>query len=78
MEAFIKLLGSDSKHLTESEEIEVHTLFDKLNSAEYLSGEDGEDINKSEIKYLTLMRNIRDTEPQLFEKIRKLPKKSRT
>lgn len=78
MEAFIKLLGSDSKHLTESEEVEVHTLFDKLNSAEYLSGEDGEDINKSEIKYLTLMRDIRDKEPEFFEKIRKLPKKSRT
>jgi len=77
MEAFIKLLGSDSKHLTESEEVEVHTLFDKLNSAEYLSWEDAEDIDKSEIKYLTLMRDIRDKEPQFFEKIRKLPKKSR-
>lgn len=78
MEAFIKLLGSDAKHLTDSEEVETHDLFDKINSAEYLSGEEGEDVSTSEIKYLTTMRTIRDEQPQLFEKIKKLPRKSRT
>jgi superfamily II DNA/RNA helicase len=78
MEAFIKLLGSDAKHLTDSEEVETHDLFDKINSAEYLSGEDGEDVSTSEIKYLTTMRTIRDEQPHLFEKIKKLPRKSRT
>lgn len=78
MEAFIKLLWSDAKHLTETEEVETHDLFDKINSAEYLSGEEWEDITMSEVKYLNYIRTIRDNKPDFFEKIKKLPKKSRT
>lgn len=78
MEAFITLLWTDAKYLTENENIQWHNLFDKLNSSQYLNSEDCEDIEKSELKYLNEIRKIRDTDEQLFKKIRKLPRKSRS
>lgn len=78
MSAFISLLWSDAKHLTEDEEVQVHTLFDKINSASYLNGEEGEDVETSEVKYLKIIRDIRDNDSKLFEKIKTLPKKSRS
>jgi len=73
--AFISLLGADAKLLTENEEIEAHTLFNKLISTESIEGDQEVD---SELKYLQEIRKIRDIEPELFTKIKKLPKKSRT
>lgn len=78
MDAFIKLLWTDAKYLTDSENIEWHSLFDKLNSAEFLNNPDWLDIDKSELKYLNIIRQIRDKDEKLFQKIRKLPKKSRS
>ncbi len=78
MDAFIKLLWTDAKYLTDSEEIEWHILFDKLNSIDFLTGEEWENIEKSELKYLEYIRKIRDTDLDLFNKIKKLPKKSRS
>ena len=75
MDVFIKLLWNDSKHLTECEDIEWHTLFDKLNSIEFLNNEEWEEIEKSELKYLKLIRQIRDTDVELFQKIKKNAKK---
>jgi len=78
IEAFINLLGNDSQLLTDEENVTSHTLFNTLNSKEFLEGEgDGEDQN-SELKYLTIIKDIRKNEVDLFEKIKKLPKKSRT
>lgn len=78
MDAFIKLLWTDAKYLTETEDIEWHTLFDKLNNIEFLNSEDWEELEKSELKYLKEIRTIRDNNEELFKKIRKLPKKSRS
>lgn len=78
MAAFISLLWSDAKQLTDDEEVEVHTLFDKINSAKFLNGEEEDWSSTSEIKYLKFIRHIRDSEPDLFEAIKKLPKKSRS
>ncbi|TMS41017.1 MAG: helicase [Methanobacterium sp.] len=72
---FIEMLGNDSKLLTD-EEIKTHELFNRLTSKETITGEEEEE--DYELKYLTLMRDIRDEKPELFEKIKRLPKKART
>lgn len=73
--AFISLLGSDARLLTESEEVEAHSLFSQLLSRETI---EGEDEPESELKYLQEIRFVRDENPLLFEKIKRLPKKART
>jgi len=74
--AFIEMLGNDAKLLTD-EEIKSHSfLFKRLNSKETISGEDNEE--DIELKYLIFLRDIRDNNKDLFEKIKRLPKKSRT
>lgn len=74
--AFISLLGADAKLLTEGEPIEQHELFDRLISKKTITGEDGEE--ESSLKYLHVIRNIRDNDPDLFEQIKRLPRKART
>jgi len=76
IEAFIELLGADAKLLTEGEEVKSHDLWLRLTSKETITGED--EGEESELKYLTLIRQIRDENPDLFEKIKRLPKKART
>lgn len=73
--AFISLLGSDARLLTDSEEVEAHSLFSQLISKETIEGE--EEV-ESELKYLQEIRKLRDDSPVLFEKIKRLPKKART
>ncbi|MEL7669405.1 helicase-related protein [Methanobacterium sp.] len=73
--AFIEMLGNDSKLLTD-EEIKSHDLFTRLISKDVLIGDaEEEDL---ELKYLTFLREIRDNNSELFEKIKRLPKKART
>lgn len=74
--AFLTLLGGDAALLTEGEPIGSHELFNKLISKQTITGE--EDSNESELKYLKKIKEIRDSEPKLFEKIKRLPKKART
>lgn len=74
--AFISLLGADAKLLTEGEEIEAHSLFTKIISKETIEGE--EEDAESELKYLQAIRAVRDKDPSLFERIKRLPKKSRS
>lgn len=76
IQAFITLLGTDAKLLTEGEVPEGHSLFKRILSKEMIEGEDNED--ESELGYLQEIRKIRDDNPTLFEKIKKLPKKART
>jgi superfamily II DNA/RNA helicase len=75
IQAFIEMLGNDAKLLTD-EEIKSHDLFLRLTSKKMLTGEDDED--DPELKYLAFLRNIRDKDKDLFEKIKRLPKKART
>ena len=74
IEAFIEMLGNDAKLLTD-EEIKSHDLFRKLKSAKTITGEDEEE--DPELKYLALLRDIRDDDIELFERIKSLPKKVR-
>jgi hypothetical protein len=76
IEAFIELLGNDAKLLTEGEEIKSHSLWIKLTSKETITGEN--ETEDSELKYLRVIRDIRDQQPDLFEDIKRLPKKART
>lgn len=74
--AFIEMLGNDARLLTEGEEIKSHDIFQRLTSKNFITGEDEE--VESELKYLEIIRNIRDKDVDLFSKIKHLPKKART
>jgi hypothetical protein len=74
--AFLTLLGDDAELLTEGEHIGSHELFDRLTSRKTLEGEEGAEDSK--LKYLNVIKEIREKEPDLFEKIKRLPKKART
>ena len=74
--AFIEMLGNDARLLTEGEEIKSHDLFTRLTSKKTITGEDEEE--ETELEYLKTIREIRDKDPDLFEKIKRLPKKART
>ncbi len=73
---FIEMLGADARLLTEGEEIKSHDLFAKLTSKKTITGEDEEE--ESELEYLTEIREIRDNQPELFGRIKRLPKKARS
>jgi superfamily II DNA/RNA helicase len=74
--AFIEMLGADARLLTEGEEIKSHDLFAKLTSKKTITGEDEEE--ESELEYLTEIRDVRDQQPELFSRIKRLPKKARS
>ena len=74
--AFLTLLGGDAALLTEGEPVGSHELFNRLVSKKTVTGEDENET--SELKYLTLIKNIRDNQPDLFEKIKRLPRKARS
>jgi len=82
--AFLTLLGGDAAILTEGEPVSSHELFNRLISRETISGEDlsavaqAGGIEESELKYLNIIKDIRDKNPYLFEKMKHLPKKARS
>ena len=76
IQAFIEMLGADARLLTEGEEIKSHDLFRRLTSKETLTQE-GE-AEDSDLKYLKVIRDLRDNQPDMFEKIKRLPKKARS
>lgn len=81
LQAFHDTLGEDSKYLSADEEVTTHELFgdhlyNKLNDKKNLEGED--EGERSELEYLQIIRDIRDKEPGLFEKVKRLPKKARS
>jgi hypothetical protein len=74
--AFIQMLGADARLLTEGEEIVSHDLFARWNSKKTITGEDEDE--ETELKFLTEIRSVRDNHPDLFERIKRLPKKARS
>jgi len=76
IQLFHNILGEDAKYLSDGEEFGSRELFEKLNSRKIYTGEDEEE--DSELKYLSLMRDIRDKSPELFRRIKNLPKKCRS
>lgn len=76
IQMFHDILGEDAKYLSDGEEIGSQELFDTLNRKQVYTGE--EDEGDSELQYLEMMRRLRDKQPELFEKIKRLPKKARS
>jgi superfamily II DNA or RNA helicase len=74
--AFIQMLGADARLLTEGEEIVSHDLFARWNSKKTITGEDEDE--ETELKFLTEIRTVRDKQSDLFERIKRLPKKARS
>ncbi len=74
--AFIEMLGADAQLLTDGEEIKSHDLFRRLFAKSTLTGEDEQ--QESELEYLNIIRAVRDEQPALFERIKRLPKKARS
>ena len=74
--AFLTLLGGDSALLTEGEPVDSHELFNRLLSKQTITGE--EETVDSELKYLQVIKKIRDKDHELFNRLKYLPKKSRT
>ncbi len=74
-------LGNDSKYLTDTEEVDTYQLFgdklyDNLNNKEFY--EEDEEEGVSELKYLTILREIRDNDIETYSKIKSIAKKSRS
>ena len=73
LQLFHDTLGEDFKYLSDEEQISSQTLFQEMNK----DLESEEDSNP-ELKYLAIIRQIRDNDPALYEKIKNLPQKSKT
>lgn len=81
IQAFHETLGEDAKYLTDEEETTNHKLFgekffDKINNKDTYNENDVSE--NSELKYISILENIRDNNLELFNKIKYLPKKART
>lgn len=75
IQAFHNALGEDAKYLSESEDLSAESFYQHLNSVP--DAESGEELDV-ELKYLKIIRDIRDKDPALFQQIKRLPKKVRT
>ena len=80
IQAFHETLGEDAKYITDEEHPVAHelfgeTLYHKLNDKRSYEVEEEQE---SDLKYLKILRNMRDNNPELFERIKRLPKKART
>jgi superfamily II DNA or RNA helicase len=76
IQAFHDTLGEDFKYLSDDEEVTSHKLYQKLNSNDIF--DEGDSYGESELEYLSLIRKVRDTDEKLFEKIKRLPQKSKS
>ena len=81
IQAFHDTLGEDFKYLSENEEVDTYgifgkNLYEKLNSKESLEEKDFEE--DSTLKYLQIIRDLRDSDEELFVKIKNYPKKIRS
>ena len=74
LQAFHDTLGEDFKYLSEEEEVSSQKLFQDLN----MDLDIDEESANPELAYLAIIRQIRDNNIDLFEKIKKLPKKAKT
>lgn len=73
LQAFHDTLGEDFKYLSEDEQVSSHKLY-----ADLTAEMDAEESTNPELYYLAEIRKIRDEETQLFNKIKRLPRKAKT
>jgi superfamily II DNA or RNA helicase len=74
LQMFHYIMGEDAKYLSDGEEIGSRLLFQTLNNKATYIGED--DSDNTELKYLTMIRTVRDANPMLFDKVKRLPKQA--
>lgn len=74
IQSFHNTLGEDFKYLSDDEEIDSYGLYDRLMAS--LDDEE-ENSGDTELEYLSLIRDIRDKDEELYLKIKNLPKKSK-
>ena len=74
IQSFHNTLGEDFKYLSDDEEIDSYGLYDRLMASLDDEEENGGD---TELEYLSLIREIRDKNEELYLKIKSLPKKSK-
>ena len=74
LQAFHDTLGEDAKYLTDEEDVSPKKLFEDMSQS--LDGEE-EGGSNPEMVYLLLIRGIRDNDPKLFERIRRMPRKTK-
>lgn len=73
LQAFHDTLGEDFKYLSDDEEVSSQKLFQDLNQ------DLGDEESASpELAYLAIIRQVRDNNVTLFEKIKRLPRKAKT
>lgn len=75
---FHELLGEDSKVITDEENIESFDLFDFLMMANKLPNEEEMSSNAMQMTYIQMIKQIKDNDKELFDKIMNLPVKIRT
>lgn len=74
IQSFHNTLGEDFKYLSDDEEIDSYGLYDRMMAS---LDEEGNDNGDTELEYLSLIREIRDKNEELYLKIKNLPKKSK-
>lgn len=74
LQAFHDTLGEDYKYLSDEEVVSSQKLFEDLTS----NLDQEEESTSPELAYLAIIRQIRDNDKPLFERIKRLPKKSKT
>lgn len=74
LQLFHDTLGEDFKYLSDEEEVSSHKLYEELTKN---LDEDDEGVNP-ELYYLNLIREIRDKDIELYNKIKALPLKAKT
>jgi superfamily II DNA/RNA helicase len=72
LQAFHEALGEDAKYLTEEEETSPRGLFDRINAPPE------EEDDTSLLYYIKELQRIKEEQPELFERIKRLPKKARS
>ena len=81
IQAFHETLGEDAKYLSEEETTTNHKLFgeklyDKITNKDTYNEDDVSE--NLELKYISLLEDIREKDLELFNRIKYLPKKART
>lgn len=74
LQAFHDTLGEDFKYLSDDEDVSPKKLFSDLTK----NMDEDEASTNPELGYLAIIRQIRDNDPTLFSKIKRLPKKAKS
>ena len=77
IQTFHNTLGEDAKYLSDEEVVDVHQLFDTLTKEKIFADED-EKEEQNDLYYLDVIKNVKEKQAGLFERIKRLPKKSRS